>query len=124
MGWTRQSTVAKRAAISVIALYALLLQAIFASAGSAAPFDPSAGMTCSDNGSQSSAPGGGRHHQAGLCCIVACAACGCAYVAPAFGLAVFPARAAAPFLWDQPRAVAGRPPLKFYFAARGPPQDL
>ncbi len=124
MGWFRQGSVARRVTISVIALYALLLQAIFASAGPVAAFDLSAGVVCSDDGSQSGAPGGGHHH-VGLCCILACAgACDCAYIATAAAIAVFPARSGVSFIWDQAPQIAERPPLKFYFGARGPPQDV
>jgi hypothetical protein len=124
MGRSRQGSVASRVTISVIALYALLLQAIFASAGPVAAFDPSAGVACSEDGSQSGGPSGEHHHHAGLCCILACAACGCAYIATASTIAVFPARAGVSFNWDQAPAIAARPPLKFFFGARGPPQDI
>lgn len=124
MGWFRQGSVAKRVTISVIALYAFLLQTMLTAAGPAAAFDPSTGVTCSDDGSQSGAPGGERHHHVGQCCILVCAACACAYIATASGIVVFPARAALSFSWDQPPADAARPPLRFYFGARGPPQDI
>ncbi|WP_210162537.1 hypothetical protein [Methylocapsa acidiphila] len=106
----------------MIALYALLLQAMISSAAGPAAFDPSAGVTCADEISQTDGTGGASHHHSTLCCIVACASAACAYIAVAFGIAVFPARASASaYIWERAPAGAAQPPLKFYFGARGPP---
>jgi len=123
MGRFRQGSVAKRVTLSVIVLYALLLQAFLAAAGPVAAFDPSTGITCSEDGSPVGAPSGGDHHHTGLCCILACAACACAYIATVVGVAVFPTRASSSHVWDLALILAAHPPLKFYFAARGPPQS-
>ncbi|WP_036257397.1 hypothetical protein [Methylocapsa aurea] len=123
MGRFRQGSIAKRVAISVIALYALMLQAFVAAAAPASGFDFLDGSNCVQDASGTPTPGGAQHRHHGLCCILACAAA-CAYVAMASGIAIFPIRAASPFVWAQTPSLPNRPPQKFYFAARGPPQSL
>ena len=63
-----------------------------------------------------------RHH--GLCCILACAAAGCGYVASAPTLVVFSPRVASVFNFAQEPGLSARTPLKYYFPARGPPISL
>jgi hypothetical protein len=124
-----QGSIARRAALSAFALYALLLQAFLATS---APAPASAfpggisGITCSldgsGSGSGSGTPGGdpARHH--GLCCILACAAAAGAYVGTASAFAAFPAeRAASPIVYALAQGLPARAPLKHNFAARGPP---
>jgi hypothetical protein len=123
MGRLRQGSVARRVAVGLIALYALMLQS-FAAAAMPAAFNSLGGSICAQDISGSETPGGGQHRDHGACCIVACAACACAYVATAFGIVIFPARQASPLVWTSGPAIAPRPPVKFFFAARGPPQDL
>lgn len=120
----RPAPVAKRVAISVIALYALLLQAFVVAAAPDPAVEFSAGIICAQPESRSEAPAGEYHHHGGLCCILACAACGCAYVAAAATIAVFPDRAASCLVFGETPTGSARPPLKFYFAARGPPENL
>jgi hypothetical protein len=109
----RQGSMAWRAAISAFALYALLLQGFLAASAPAAAFAFPGGISCAQDGSGSGTSGGDpvRHH--GLCCILACAAAACAHVATASAIHFAPAP-----------GLAGRAPIKYYFAARGPPEDL
>ena len=120
MDGLRQGSSAKRVAVSVIALYALLLQAFVAAAAPVAAFDPF-DITCSQDATQSGAPGGENRHHHGLCCVVACVACGCAFIAAASGVAFFPVRKTSAIDFALTPAVTTQRPLKFYLAARGPP---
>ena len=83
-----------RAAIAAFALYALLLQGFLAASAPAAAFTFPGGISCAQDGSGSGTSGGDpvRHH--GLCCILACAAAACGYVATPSAVPAFPARAA------------------------------
>jgi hypothetical protein len=117
----RKGSAAKRIAISVIVLYALLLQGILAP--SAAAVGSLSQITCTQNGSGSEAPGGEHHHQ-GLWCILACAASGSVFVAAVAGLAVFPPQVVSRLDFAQPPAAVMRVPAQFYLPARGPPQAL
>jgi hypothetical protein len=56
----RRGSAVRRIVISVIALYAVLLQGMFAPP--AAAFDSLGEITCAQNGSRSEAPGGEHHH--------------------------------------------------------------
>jgi len=128
MGGLRRGSFAKRAAVSVLALYALLLQAFLASTTSAAAFSFPGGIdayNCSQDGTGSGVPGERPPYHHGLCCILACTAAACAYLGTASSFAVFPAVAeGAKIAFALLPSPATRPPLKFFFAARGPPQDL
>lgn len=122
----RHDSVARRVAIGLIALYALMLQSFVAAAAPAARFDPSLdGLICAQDLSNAPTQGDEQHRDHhGPCCIVACAACACAFVATAFGLALFAIRTATPLVWASGAAMGPHAPVKFYFAARGPPQGL
>ncbi|MGQ0446176.1 MAG: hypothetical protein ACT4O2_13880 [Beijerinckiaceae bacterium] len=125
MGRFRQGSIARRAAISALALYALLLQGFLAASAPAAAFAFPGGVTCAQDGSGSGAPGSDPvHHHKGLCCILACAAAACAYVATASAVPVFSARAASTIDFPPVPGLAARAPHKYYFGARGPPKDL
>jgi len=125
MGRFRQSSVSRRVAISVIALYALLLQGFLVAATQAAAFDSFGDVTCSPAEPNSTSTGGEQQdHRHGLCCILACAASGCAYLATASGVAVFPERVATAIVWTSGSGFTSRSPQRFFFAARGPPQIL
>ncbi|WP_036261723.1 hypothetical protein [Methylocapsa aurea] len=110
--------------ISVIALYALLLQAFVAAAIPVASFESLAGISCAQDGWGPQTPGDERHRRHNLCCILAWAADGCGYVAVATGVAVFPAPTASLFVWALTPAIAPRPPETCHCAARGLPQTL
>jgi hypothetical protein len=116
----RKGSITKRIAISVIALYALLLQGMFAP--SAAAVGSLSQITCAQNGSGSQAPGGEHHH--GLCCILACAASGSVFVVATAGIVVFLLRALARLDYAQPPTAVARASAQFYLPARGPPQAL
>ena len=124
MGRFRQGSLARRVAISAIALYALLLQGFLAASAPAAALDFPGGISCAIDGSNSGTPGGdpARHH--GLCCILACAAVGGAYVASVSTLTFFVPRVASAFEFAPAPGLSARPPLKYYFTARGPPISL
>lgn len=117
----RRGSAARRIVISVIALYAVLLQGIFAPP--AAAFGSLGEITCAQNGSRSEAPGGEHHHH-GLCCILACAASASVYVAATAGIVVLPLREASRLAFTQPSANLTHASAQFYLPARGPPQAL
>ena len=128
MGGLRQGSFAKRAAISVFALYALTLQAFLASSVPAAAFSFPGGIdvyNCTQDGTGAGVPGEQPSHHHGLCCILACAAAAYAYVGTAASVVAFPAVAeGSKIVFALLPSRATRPPLKFFFAARGPPQNL
>lgn len=118
----RPGPVARRIAITLIAISALMLQGLLAAPATAVP---SAGsIVCAPDGSAPDTSGGDHRGNHGLCCILACVAFGAAYVASTAGIVVFPARPASRIYFAPATAFPTAPPLKFYFAARGPPQDL
>jgi hypothetical protein len=127
MGRLRQGSRVRRAAIAVAALYAFLLHALLAALAPAASFAFPSGIetyNCSQDGTDLGGTGGhpSRHH--GLCCILACACAACAYVGTASPAGVFGSVAeGARFVFAPLQIRAARPPLKFFFAARGPPQE-
>ncbi|MCI0598630.1 MAG: hypothetical protein L0Y50_10070 [Beijerinckiaceae bacterium] len=127
MGGVRKTSFTKRAAVAAVALYALLLQGFLAASAPAASLAFPGGISaldCTLEGAGSGAPGKDavRHH--GLCCILACAAAACAYTGTASSALVFPAREGAKIDFAPVPGVTSRPPLKYFFAARGPPQGL
>ncbi len=128
MGGLRRGSFAKRAAIGVFALYALLLQAFLASSTPAVAVSFPGGIdsyNCTQEGTGSGVPGEHSSFHHGLCCILACAAAACAYVGTASCFVAFPAIAeGSKIAFALLPSLATRPPLKFFFAARGPPQDL
>src|ERR1700730_9397493 len=120
----RQGSIARRFAISAFALYALLLQGFLAASAPATAVALPGGVTCVQYGSGSGTPDGDpvRHH--GLCCILACAAAACGYAGTASAGPVFPALVASAIDFAPAPGLAARPPIKYYFAARGPPEDF
>jgi hypothetical protein len=123
MGRLSQSSRSKHVAISVIVLYAFFFQGFFSAAVQAAAFD-SLGFVCSQAESGQQTPGGNPNHQHGLCCILACAACGCAYLASDSDPSVLSERVGSTISWPPAQSIATRSAHKFYFGARGPPQSL
>jgi len=117
----RKGSAARRIAIGLIGLYALLLQGMLAPPA-AAPGSLDE-ITCTQNGSKSEAPSGEHHHH-GLCCIVACAASGSVFVAATAGIFVFPLRALSRLDFAPSPAAVTRASAQFYLPARGPPQAL
>ncbi|MGO9236956.1 MAG: hypothetical protein ACLP4V_23845 [Methylocella sp.] len=127
MGSFRQGSIARRAALSAFALYALLLQAFLAASAPAPAFafpGEISSVTCTLDGSGSGTPGGHPVQHHGLCCILACAAACCAYVGTASPIAAFPERVASPIQFTLAQGLPARPLLKHYFAARGPPANI
>lgn len=123
MGRFRQSSVSTRAAISVIALYALLMQGLLASTAQAGAFGSLGDISCAPGKTGPESPDGGDPHSQALCCILACAASGAAYLATPYAASGSPARTAAAFVWTaRPRGATWRE-QRFHFAARGPPSQ-
>lgn len=120
----RQSSGAKRIAVGVLALYALLLQAFFASATPLQAFESSTGVICAQSDGNSPGSGAPQHAHHGSCCILACSSTASAVLDTASDVVYFPTRAPSQFEFTAAPAFALRTAFKFYFAARGPPQDL
>jgi len=111
----------KRIFVVVIALYAVLLQQFAVSAIPAAVFDSLGGITCLQDIRVPGAPTNDfpRHH--GVCCILGCAASVFTAIATAGVLFVFTALLVSSFVFAKAKDRIVRSPLRFYFAARGPP---
>ncbi len=117
----RQSSVAKRVAVSVIALCALLFQNMLAAPVAAFGFIGE--ITCAQNGSGPEIPGGEHHRHHGLCCIFACPACVSA-VATSSSITVFPVRKTSSVVWHFTQGKTQRPRPKYSSSARGPPRSV
>ena len=111
----------KQILVGMIALYAVMLQAFIVAAFPVAVFNSFGGIVCLQDVSAPNTPENDRHRHHGVCCILACAASSFAAVVAASGLAVFPELLVASFVFGKKQAWTVRSPLKFYFAARGPP---
>jgi hypothetical protein len=124
MGRFQQGSLARRIAIIAFALYALLLQGFLVASAPAFGFTFPGGIDCAQDRSGSDTSDGDpvRHH--GLCCILACAAAACAAVAAPSAIAVFSARIASALPFAPAPVLSARSPVKYYFAARGPPENL
>jgi hypothetical protein len=120
----RQTSGAKRIAVGVLALYALLLQAFFASATPLQSFDSSTGIICAQSAGTSPGSGAPQHAHHGSCCILSCSSTASVVVDTASDVVYFPAREPSRFEFATASAFALRTAFKFYFAARGPLQDL
>lgn len=105
----------------MIALYAVLLHPFVVSAFPVAIFDSFGGIVCLQDTGASGVPANDLHRHHGVCCILACAASSFAAVVTAGGLVVFLELHVSPFVFAKKHARNVRSPLKFYFAARGPP---
>jgi hypothetical protein len=116
--------VSRRAAITAFALYALLLQGFLTASAPAFGFTFAGGISCAQDGSGFGSSDGNlvRHH--GLCCIPACAAAACGYVAAPSSAPVFSARVATAIPFATAPVLSARSPAKYYFAALGPPENL
>ena len=127
MGRLRQGPFAKRPAIGIAALYALLLHALIAALAPASSFAFPGGIeayNCTQDGTDLGGPGGHPSHHHGLCCVLACAAAACDYVGTASPADVFCSAAEGKkIVFGALPIPAPRPPLRFFFSARGPPQD-
>lgn len=120
----RQGSASKRVAISVVALYALLLQGVLGAALHAGSVDRFGNVICAPEGQTPEAPDGDHSSQHCVCCILVCAASACAYLAAASGLAAFPQRMAQAVIWTPTPAIAAQGSQRFHFAARGPPLSI
>lgn len=124
MGRLGLGSIAKRAAISAVAIYALLLQGFLAASVPAAAHTFPSNIGCADNASGQGAPGGGHTGHHCPCCILACACAACACTGTPSALIVFPTRAITTIDFSAPLVQAARAFLRYCFAARGPPQDI
>jgi hypothetical protein len=118
----RKGSMAKRVAVNLIALYAFLLQSVFAGPAIAA-YDAPSGVICSQN---KSGPQGsdGAHHRHGICCILACAASASIFVAASAGILFFPPRAGSYLDLAPPPFAVTHAAAQFYPPPRGPPPAL
>ena len=107
--------------MACVALYAVMLQAFVVSAFPVAVVDSFGGIVCLQEIGVPSAPANDLHRHHGVCCILACAAFSFAAAVAASGLVVFPDLLVSSFVFGKEQAWSVRSPLKFYFAARGPP---
>lgn len=119
----RRGSLAKRAAISLIATIAFLLQSLLAAPASASR-TPDPATCVQPVGSEQEEPAGEHRGGHGLCCILACAACGVAFVASIAGIVDFPERPESRIALSRAPVGPASAPLEFYFSARGPPTDL
>jgi hypothetical protein len=118
----RRSFGSNRAAISAVALYALFLHGFFAAAAQAQALNFPLGSICS---SVSGTPAPQNSHNGhGLCCILVCAACGCAYLASEGEDFASAERLVSAAIFLPESALSGLQPYKFYLGARGPPLGL
>jgi hypothetical protein len=117
----RHSSSPNRVAISVIALYALFLQGFFAAAAEAAVLDSRDGSFCGTVAPGQAQPPGGDVHHHSLCCILACAACGCTYLAADGTGWIASERHASPVVWLPALDPVSAQPLSVNHSARGPP---
>lgn len=115
---------ARRAAIGVVALYALLLQAFFAAVSSPSAFADPNEATCFQEGAPSSRPAGAPHHPRGICCVLACAGAGSACLPTMHCGWAFRRVAISLTAWSSIPASRADRPLEASFFARGPPQRL
>ena len=111
----------QRILVGIVALYAVMLQAFVVSAFPVAVVDSFGGIVCLQEIGVPGAPANDLHRHHGVCCILACAASSFAAVVTAGGLVVFPELLVSSFVFGKEQAWSVRSPLKFYFAARGPP---
>ncbi len=110
-----------RLIVGIVALYAVMLQAFVVSALPVAVVDSFGGIVCLQEIGVPGAPANDLHRHHGVCCILACAAFSFAAAVAASGLVVFPDLLVSSFVFGKEQARSVRSPLKFYFAARGPP---
>lgn len=123
MPFRKDTSIAKRVAITLIAICALLLQGVFAvSAAASGSFEETA---CTQNGFQPEKPGGEHAQHHGMCCILACAACSCASITDAVHSVVLPVRrGSSTIVWTLAPGTGPRVAAQFNSPARGPPQTL
>jgi hypothetical protein len=110
----------RRVAISLIAIFALLLNGLVATyATTLPPSDPTICVQV-DGGAQDE-PSGEHGPAHNYCCVLACVVCGVAYVASVAGVLVFPERSGARIALSRATPIPTSRPLELYFSARGPP---
>jgi len=111
----------KRIVLGMFALYAVVLQRAAVCALQASAFDFASALTCLKDQDSPSAPANdlSRHH--GACCILACSASGFAGALVTDGVFASPDLTGSSFVTTVARARSVLKPVKFFFAARGPP---
>jgi hypothetical protein len=120
----RQTLKARRVAIGVIALYALLPQAFVATPLPAAVFGSLGEIACAQDAPGSGTPARDHTYRHWLCCILGCAACGVASLSAGSGVAAFPARNISAAGWILTQGIRTPARRNLNFSARGPPQAL
>jgi hypothetical protein len=119
MGRFRHSFGSRRAAISAFVLYALFLQGFFAAAAKTEALSFPFGSICSPAQSGTQIPGSGQNNH-GFCCVLACAACGCAYLASESGDFLAAERLASLLVWLPESKLSSLRTHRIYLGARGP----
>ena len=107
-------------ALALVCLCVLVMRALAPFGDAIVAFDSSTAVACSTDASRSDAPIR-QHHDHSYCCILACAAVNCAYLAIACAVAFLLSNATSVFSWEFADTVAKAAPFALYFAARGPP---
>jgi hypothetical protein len=108
--------------VVVIALYAVLLQQFTVSAVPAAACESFGAITCLQDVRVPGAPANDLHCHHGVCCILGCAASIFTAIVTAGVLFVFAALLVSSFVFAKAKDRIVRSPVRFYFAARGPPK--
>jgi len=119
----RHTFVSRRAAISAFALYALFLHGFFAAAAEVEALNFPLGAICSPAQLGTQIPGNGSNKH-GLCCILACTACGYTYLVSESGDFVADERLVAPIVFLPVARLSTVRPFNIYLGARGPPLEL
>jgi hypothetical protein len=120
----RQTLRAKRVAVGVIALYALLLQAFFVAPLPAAAFGSLGEIACAQDAPGPGTPARDHTYRHGLCCILGCAACGVASLPASSGVAVFPGRNISAAGWTLTQGIRTPARRNLNFSARGNQHSL
>lgn len=118
-----QGSVSARVAISVIVFYALVLQAFVAAGAPTGSFGALGDISCAPDDSRQGLPSGEHSDDHCPCCVLACAACAGAYAGTASDR-VFPPRHGQILAFALVETTTICAPLRFCFAARGPPTDV
>ena len=119
----RQGTKAERITIAVIALYALLFQALFAASVPAGAFGSQSQILCAQHLATSGTQQNEKHYHCGCCCCISgCTSCGLSALTSAFSNIDFPVPNISLPALIQTQGIARDTWHKLIFSARGPPQ--
>jgi hypothetical protein len=114
---------ARRVVIFLVATLALAFHNLLAPLASVPPASDPA-ICVQQDGAPQDEPAGEHGSGHDFCCIIACVACGVAYVASVAGILDFPERSGTRRVSARATRILASRPLEVFFAARGPPIDL